>query len=731
MRRLVLLLALILSFIVLNVYAQNPPPGVGPDDNSAGPAPEEDPSRGVARISLINGEVSVRRGDSGDVVAAALNAPLMGQDRVLTSSSSRAEVQFNHANILRIGSNSEVRMNDIEERRSQIQVAMGTVTFTVLRNSQTDVEIDTPHIAFRPLGQGAFRVTVRDDGTSEISVRDGEAEIFGPRGTERLRAGVNILARGSAEDPEFREVGVVPLDDWDRWNQSRDQQLEKSRAYDYVSPDIAGAEDLEGYGRWANDPQYGNVWVPQADPGWAPYRNGRWVWEDYYGWTWVSYDPWGWAPYHYGRWYSGSFGWAWYPGPRYSHHYWSPALVAFFGFGGGYHSGGGFGFGNVGWVPLAPHERFHPWWGRGVYSGLGGDRRFANHTTIVNNTNITNVYRNARVNNGITAVGANDFGRHTGRFTGMNGASIRDAGLVRGVLPVTPDRSSLRMADRQVRAGSVPQERNVNFAGRRNSVHTTRVPFEQQQRAMSGFYSGGNAGTASTGQTQGGNQGWRRSGDAPIQQQPQATQGGFSQRGGAAVTPSHGWSRFGEPIHGSVPDSSGRSAAMQTYPPANNRTYRGSDTGAGGWQRFGQTAPGGTSTYQATPQPNRDPSSYDNGTRRFGGTTRYQSAPQSTYQQQPYSQPPQQYNSPRDYGRGSSSQPVRISPPMVHERSAQSGDYSRGGGGGGGARNSGGGGGSRNAPQSSGGGGGSHQSSGGGNHGNSNNNGGGHGGGRR
>jgi len=45
---------------------------------------EEGPGRGVARISLLNGDVSVKRGDSGDLVAAALNSPLVVQDRVLT-----------------------------------------------------------------------------------------------------------------------------------------------------------------------------------------------------------------------------------------------------------------------------------------------------------------------------------------------------------------------------------------------------------------------------------------------------------------------------------------------------------------------------------------------------------------------------------------------------------------------------------------------------------------------
>src|SRR6476619_3685859 len=68
----------------------------------------DDLRRGVARISLINGEVSVRRGDSGEWVAAAVNAPLMTEDRVATGPNSRVEIQFDAANVLRAGGNAEV-----------------------------------------------------------------------------------------------------------------------------------------------------------------------------------------------------------------------------------------------------------------------------------------------------------------------------------------------------------------------------------------------------------------------------------------------------------------------------------------------------------------------------------------------------------------------------------------------------------------------------------------------
>src|SRR5262249_55856030 len=158
--------------------------------------------------------------------------------------------------------------------------------------------------------------------------------------------------------------------------------------------DVYGGEDLDNNGRWVNDPSYGQVWQPTGvDPGWAPYQCGRWGWIDYYGWSWVGCESWGWAPHHYGRWYYGSFGWAWWPGPLYSQYYWRPALVGFFGWGGGVGFGAGFGFGNVGWCPLAPYERFHPWYGRGYYGGYRG--------VNVTNVNVTNVYRNARYTNAV------------------------------------------------------------------------------------------------------------------------------------------------------------------------------------------------------------------------------------------------------------------------------------------------------------------------------------------
>ncbi|MCC6859854.1 MAG: FecR domain-containing protein [Bryobacterales bacterium] len=549
---------------------------------------EEAPERGVARVSVLNGEVSVRRGDSGDWVAASVNAPLVVEDRVSTGPASRAEVQFDYANMIRLAADTEIRLSGLEYRRYQVQVARGTVTFRVLRDSEADVEVSTPSVSVRPQKKGAYRVAVREDGQTEITVRSGEVEVYTPRGVERLRSGRTMLVRGGASDPEFQMVRAMEEDDFDRWNERRDRDLTRSRSYRYVHRDVYGAEDLDSYGTWIYVPPYGWVWKPYAAPDWAPYRLGRWTWLDWYGWTWASYDPWGWAPYHYGRWFHHGGNWCWWPGayhhPRY---YWRPGLVAFFGWGSysGLHVG--IGFGNVGWVPLAPYEPYYPWYGRRYYGG------FRNHTYIDNSVHITNInihnsYRNARIRNGITGVGADDFvtGR-SGRFAGYDSTRLERASLVRGALPVTPGRESLRYSDREVRRASLPRDSGEGrFYSRRTPTQVNRVPFEDQRRGMeqiarraSSVDPGGQAGGEARGAL------------------PRGESGRVQRSAEAQGQESGGWRRLGEPRERSQGNAGqGAGGAENRIGRSQDRVVSGGNArgeaagGDAGWRRFGEPA---------------------------------------------------------------------------------------------------------------------------------------------
>ena len=152
-------------------------------------------------------------------------------------------------------------------------------------------------------------------------------------------------------------------------------------------------DELSPYGQWVSDAQYGNVWVPNEEPGYRPYATrGHWAMTDA-GNMWVSDAPWGWACYHYGRWtYNGYYGWVWIPG-----HEWAPAWVSWRSGGGyygwapmgpGYYAGGNYEYPENYWVFVSPQYLYHP----NVY-GYYEPRyttTYIRQTTYINETYVDN-----------------------------------------------------------------------------------------------------------------------------------------------------------------------------------------------------------------------------------------------------------------------------------------------------------------------------------------------------
>jgi hypothetical protein len=434
----------------------------------------------IATVLLLGiaGDVSTQRGDSGDLTAGTLNTPIVSGDRILTGMRSRAEVQLDYANILRMADNSTANIVNLTRTQIQIQAGLGLMTYDVLKGSEADVEIDTPNVAIRPqLGEGSYRITVNSDGETIVDVRNGSAEISTPQGSTHVDKNDRITIQGT-DNPQYQVSRAPGKDDWDKWNQDRDHIIESAQSWRHTNRYYTGSQDLDAYGRWESVPDYGYVWVPAVAAGWAPYRVGRWVWEPFYGWTWVSYEPWGWAPYHYGRWFVYGGSWCWWPGPVYGfgvglyRPIWAPAYVSFFGFGrGGHFSWGvGVGFGSVGWLPIGPADPFFPWYGRGVtrvnvinitnvYNVRNFDRRFAPLYGGRNGfSNINRVFTDDHIRRGVSSMPSGEFGRARVPSVQRNlsAASIRQAGFVTGKMPMNPTRESYHPTDRQVNPGNFP-----------------------------------------------------------------------------------------------------------------------------------------------------------------------------------------------------------------------------------------------------------------------------------
>jgi hypothetical protein len=583
--------------------AQSLPPA--PNGNDQQQQQQAGPPPSVARISFIRGDVSMRRGDSGDWVALALNTPLMPGDTVSTADGARAELQLDYANILRLSGHTEADIAEMSNAKIQIQIAQGLVEYSVLKGAEGDVEIDTPTVSIRPLRDGVYRVEVNEAGETIVIVRNGEVEVTREEGSTKVGKGEMITVHGTGADVQFKKSDARSTDEWDKWSEDRDRIIQNAEGTRRTNPYYTGASDLDSYGQWTNVPDYGDVWSPNVSPDWAPYRDGNWVWEPYYDWTWVSGEPWGWAPYHYGRWFQWNDRWCWWPGPvnRFYRPLWAPAYVSFLGFGDDW--GFGFGFGSIGWYPIGPCDPFFPWFGFGFRFGfhdrddffrfrgrdfdrddfgrrfpgavgpLRGrfDERFSNHRLAE---------RDSRF---VTATRADQFGHGAGGFrAGVTGNEFRGGKVMTGSVPVTPTRASLSPTNRAANPSTIRNGGQQHFFGSTRQQNSTSGSFNEQSRQMQEAIRSNARGSAN-GQANGPTRG------NGVMTQPDRgiDRSGTSQpptRGNGVMTPDRGVDRSAP----SQPPSRTFEGQGQRPPqPAQN------GNGSGGWQKF-------------TPQPNQPPS---------------------------------------------------------------------------------------------------------------------------
>lgn len=639
---------------------------------------------GVARVSFIHGDVSAQHNDNGDWVAVTLNTPVVEGDRVATGQKSRAELQLDWADVLRMSDSATARVASLSRTNIQVQVGQGLTTYTVLKGSEANSEIDTSNASIHPDGPGEYRILVNSDAETQVIVRQGAAEISTPQGSTHVDKGQMITVAGT-DNPEYQTASAPGKDDWDSWNNDRNHRISSAESWSRTNHYYTGSEDLDAYGRWTEVPDYGPVWVPAQDPDWAPYRDGRWVYEPYYGWTWVSYEPWGWAPYHYGRWFVYGGDWAWWPGPVafYPAYYpiWAPAYVSFFGFGGGgwgFSFGFGFGFGGYGrygWLPCGPGDWYHPWYGRwgnrfnavnvtNIYNthivnrdgfaplGRGGERSFSN---------INEAFRNDRVRGGFSSMPGNEFGRaavpmHQER---ISEATFRQASMVSGKMPVTPSRESFSPSGHAAnpsafRSAPPSSQRFFSPASRTNAGTnaTASRPFANMNNAsreQPGFGANRNSNSFE-----------RPSSPTPAQPM---NANGANMRGPVQST-RPGWHTFTPPQSGSVNRSAQGFGGSRAMPNATNRETFANRPNQSSFGAVSNSQAGNQGAWQHFTPPAHQSQPQESG-RGFA---------QAGASQQHEFQPPAQtargnYSSPNSYDRP----PLNMRQPIVRPRGGSSG----------------------------------------------------------
>lgn len=341
-----------------------------------------DPPARIGRLGEMNGQVWIYDNDTGEWAQAVRNRPVTTGDRVSTEANGRAEIHVG-STVLRLASNSEVEMLQLDDDHTSLQLHGGSLSARIRTDEAArEFGVATEEGRFRTARPGNYRFDNLDD-ISAATSWSGQA-VFEGEGTEMaVQAGQRAEFWKQNGTDQYSRTEPKRDDFWN-WVTAQDGKDSRSVATRYVSSEMTGVEDLDRYGRWDGNTEYGALWIPTAVPvNWAPYRMGHWAWVNPWGWTWVDDAPWGFAPFHYGRWVWYRERWGWAPGRYVARPVYAPALVAWVG---GPNLSVSISTGRaptVGWFPLGPREVYVP--------SYRVSERYVRQVNVTHVTNITNV----------------------------------------------------------------------------------------------------------------------------------------------------------------------------------------------------------------------------------------------------------------------------------------------------------------------------------------------------
>lgn len=282
----------------------------------------------IVRISHVDGDVAIDRGEGEGFVRAFANMPVLEGLRLWTRFDGRAEVEFEDGSTLRLVPDTQLdfqqlHLDDRGDKVSHININQGTIYADVKDHNHDEFVLTSGPRQITLKHSSRFRL-VADVDQFSVAVFRGELDVR--NGAEQVKVKKNETLAMDVSDPELyylsKGVTEAAFDSWDREREEQvailEQQYEGGGTPTNYSGNYYGYPDLAYYGGWSNVSGYGLCWQPyNVGTGWEPFGYGAWVFYPGYGYTWVSSYPWGWTPFRFGSWiYAGGRGWWWRPGPR-------------------------------------------------------------------------------------------------------------------------------------------------------------------------------------------------------------------------------------------------------------------------------------------------------------------------------------------------------------------------------------------------------------------------------
>ena len=279
----------------------------------------------IVRLSLVDGPVQLDRATGEGFERAIMNMPIAQGMQLWTRDDSRAEVEFEDGNTVRLAPGTKIEFSQLQlrndgSRSTLIRIDSGRAYFDYSHKSGEDfrIQIGNQEVALRDSVR--FRADIAD-GKAELAVLSGSLYAGGEKVKKNNTALLDVT---SGTFQLARGVTPVLDDDWDDYRADYHDKYAKSA---YKGSSYYGRSDLNYYGGWYST-NIGDCWRPYGfDASWSPYSAGAWAYYPSYGYSFVSAYPWGWQPFHYGAWnYASGFGYCWTPGSRFYGYGYTPVI---------------------------------------------------------------------------------------------------------------------------------------------------------------------------------------------------------------------------------------------------------------------------------------------------------------------------------------------------------------------------------------------------------------------
>src|SRR5260370_33824325 len=183
----------------------------------------------AARLSFLEGDVTVDHLDNTAGDHAQVNMPLAEGARLTTGEDGQAEVEFEDGSVVRVTPNSSLGLSVLsvdpaENFHTQMTVLHGLVYAELRASSKYFYVVDAGGELISPVANATVRINL-DQPPATVSVFDGTVQVEHSSTPEAdgykidVRAGESLT--GDASDSSQYSVSQnVEQDSWDEWNRS-------------------------------------------------------------------------------------------------------------------------------------------------------------------------------------------------------------------------------------------------------------------------------------------------------------------------------------------------------------------------------------------------------------------------------------------------------------------------------------------------------------------------------